>query len=120
MKLEEHSAYIKSFNLSNYVWEVAKNFDWFVKKTIGSQFVRAVDSISANLAEGWHRYYKKDKIVFYIIARASASESLDWARKCKIRKLITEKQFLSISNILEELPKDINGLIKSTKDNLEK
>jgi four helix bundle protein len=37
----------------------------FNRDTVGKQFVQALDSISANLAEGFGRYNKKDKINFY-------------------------------------------------------
>jgi len=37
-------------------------WDYFAKKTVGEQFIDAVDSISANIAEGFGRYHKKDKI----------------------------------------------------------
>ena len=88
------------------------------KYTIGSQLIRAVDSISANIAEGFGRYNKKDKISFYRIARASAYENLDWLEKSKQRKIILEKEYAYIFKILKNLPKDINSFIKYTNDNL--
>jgi four helix bundle protein len=36
----------------------------FSQRTVGEQFVRAVDSISANIAGFW-KVWKKDKIKFY-------------------------------------------------------
>jgi len=38
------------------------------RKTVGEQFVDAVDSISANIAEGFGRYHKKIKLNFTAIA----------------------------------------------------
>ena len=32
------------------------------KKVVGAQFAEACDSISANIAEGFGRHFKKDKI----------------------------------------------------------
>lgn len=57
--LNDIEAYRIGFHLSNYVWEVVILWEYFEKKTVGMQFVRAVDSISANLAEGFGRYYKR-------------------------------------------------------------
>jgi four helix bundle protein len=37
------------------------------QETIGKQFIRAIDAISANIAEGFGRYSKKDKIRFYFL-----------------------------------------------------
>jgi four helix bundle protein len=64
LQLNDISAYKISFNLSNYVWEVVIKWNTFAKNTIGGQFVSAVDSISANIAEGFGRFGKKDKISF--------------------------------------------------------
>ncbi|MFC4141528.1 four helix bundle protein [Pedobacter mendelii] len=66
--MNQITAYKKSFHLSNLIWELRSNRDSFAKHTVGQQYVRAIDSISANLAEGFGRYHKKDKIIFTIIA----------------------------------------------------
>ncbi len=117
LTLNQIGAYRKSFNLSNYGWDIIFKWDNFSKNTIGSQFVRSLDSISANIAEGFGRYGKKDKIVFYRIARASVYESLDWLEKSR-RKLIKEKDYEYIFSILQNFPKEINALIKYTNNNL--
>jgi four helix bundle protein len=88
------------------------------KDTIGKQFIRSTDSISANIAEGFGRYGKKDKIKFYFYSRASVKESLDWNEKGKIRKLLKEEEYKHIFNELNILPREINGLIKFTNTRL--
>lgn len=65
LQLNDISAYKTAFHLSNYVWEIVVKWDGFAKNTVGVQFVRAVDSIPANIAEGFGRYGKKDRIKFY-------------------------------------------------------
>ena len=65
LKLNDIEAYKISFHLSNYVWEIVLKWNYFVKKTIGSQFLDATDSISANITEGFDRHFKKDKVNFY-------------------------------------------------------
>ena len=62
LKLNDVNAYKISFKLSNDIWEIILRWDYFTKDTVGKQFARAVDSISANIAEGFGRYNKKDKI----------------------------------------------------------
>ena len=52
---------ILAFDLSNYVWDVVLKWDYFSRDTVGKQYVKAIDSISANIAEGFGRYHKKEK-----------------------------------------------------------
>ncbi len=90
LSLENIEAYNISFGLSNQVWSIISSWSHLAQKTIGVQFINAADSISANIAEGFGRYHKKDKIKFYYYSRGSVLECYDW------------------------LEKSINGLIKYT------
>ena len=118
LKLNDISAYKASFLLSNYIWDIVVQWDYFAKDTIGKQFVRAADSISANIAEGFGRYGKKDKVKLYRYSFGSLKECFDWNEKSKIRKLLTENQYEHIFTELEKLPKEINWLIKFTNEKL--
>ncbi len=89
------------------------------KKRLGNNFVRAADSVSANIAEGFGRYGKKNKIKFYRYSFGSLKESCDWNEKSKVRGLLTEEQYNHISEELEKLPREINWLIKFTNDKLQ-
>lgn len=120
LQLNDIDAYKIAYNLSNYVWDIVIKWDGFAKNTIGRQFVNAIDSNSANLAEGFGRYSKKDKINFYRYSYGSVKESLDWNEKSKARKLLGEEQYQYIFSELQKLPKYINQLIKFTNDRLEK
>ncbi len=62
LSLDKVSSYNKSFELSNYIYDIVTKWEWLPKQTIGIQFIRAVDSVSANIAEGFGRKGKKDKI----------------------------------------------------------
>lgn len=114
LQLNDIEAYKIAFCLSNYVWDIILKWDYFSKDTIGKQFARAIDSISANIAEGFGRYGKKDKINFYRYSYGSIKESFDWNEKAKIRKLITKEQYDYIFSELQKLPISVNGLIKYT------
>jgi four helix bundle protein len=118
LKLNDIEAYKISFHLSNYVWDLVLKWDHFAKKTIGAQFVDAIDSISANIAEGFGRHFKKDKVNFYRYSRGSLKECLDWNEKAKVRKLNTDEEYNYIYNELDKLPKLINYLIKYTNEKL--
>lgn len=118
LKLNDIECYKISFNLSNYVWSIVIKWDWFAKKSMGIQFVTAIDSISANIAEGFGRYHKKDKIKFYRYSQGSNKESFDWNQKAKIRELLSKDEYEHILSELQKLPHSINKLIKFTNDRL--
>jgi four helix bundle protein len=118
LQLNDIGAYKISFCLSNYVWDVVIGWSYFEKDTLGKQWVRAVDSISANIAEGFGRYTKKDKINFYRYSFGSLKESMDWAQKAKTRNLITDEQYAYIMNELSKMPRELNYLIKFTNEKL--
>ena len=104
--------------MSNYVWEVVIKWEWFAKKTVGSQYVEAVDSISANIAEGFGRHFKKDKVNFYRYSKGSLKESYDWTQKSKVRELLAPEEYDHIFTELEKLPLSLNHLIKYTNEEL--
>ena len=120
LQLNDAQPYKTALKLSNYVWEIVIRWDYFAKDTVGKQFVKAVDSISANIAEGFGRYFKKDKINFYRYSNGSVKESFDWNEKAKIRNLINKDAYQHILGELQKLPKEINQLIKITNNKLAK
>lgn len=120
LQLNDVPPYKTALKLSNYVWEIVIRWDYFAKDTVGKQFVKAVDSISANIAEGFGRYFKKDKINFYRYSNGSVKESFDWNEKAKVRNLINKDEYQHIFGELQKLPKEINQLIKITNNKLAK
>jgi len=118
LKLNNISAYKTAFELSNYVWEIVSGWNYFDKDTVGKQLIRAIDSISANIAEGFGRYGEKDKIKFYRYALGSLKEALDWNEKSKIRQLIKQEHCDHIFHTLNNLPKEIYSLINFTNQKL--
>ena len=118
LKLSNIDAYKTAFHLSNYIWDLVIHWDWFAKKTVGSQFVEAADSISANIAEGFGRYNKKDKIKFFRYSQGSRKESYDWNEKALRRNLITQHNYQHIFNELEKLGPATSRLIKFTNEKL--
>ena len=97
---------------------VVTKWKHFEQSTVGEQFVRAVDSISANIAEGFGRFNKKDKIKFYRYSFGSMSESLDWNQKSKVPNLLSEGEYNNIFIELQKLPKAINSLVLFTNQKL--
>lgn len=118
LRIEDSTAYQISSKLSDYVWPLVIKWEWFSKRTLGSQFVEAIDSIAGNIAEGWGRFHKRDKQKFYYNARGSVYEAAHWAKKALARKLLTEEEANHILTELRKLPKEINSLIKVTGEKL--
>jgi four helix bundle protein len=118
LELNDIDAYKIAFNLSNYFWDLVIEWERIGLDTVGKQFIRSVDSISANIAEGFGRYSKKDKVKFYRISFGSMYESLDWNEKAFKRKLINKKVYDYIFSELQKLPKLIHQLINFTNEKL--
>jgi len=119
LQLNDIGCYKRAFNISNYAWKIVILWEWFAKRAIGAQFATAIDSISANIAEGFGRFHKKDKIHFYRISFGSVMEALDWNQKAYVRGLLSKEQHEYILKELKVLPKEINLLVKFTRDKLQ-
>ncbi len=120
LRLENITSYKIASELSDYAWERIMKWDWFNKRTLGVQFITALDSIAGNIAEGFGRFHKKDKIKFYYNSRASVYESAHWCIKADKRKLLAKKEAEQIMQGLRKLPKEINIFISLTNKYLEK
>ena len=79
-----------------------------------------VDSVSANISEGFGRYHKKDKIKFSRYSQGSVNQAVrsgarlmpdDWNEKSKVRKLLKVEEYQHIFIELKKLPKELNQLI---------
>ena len=88
--LEKLEVYELSELFSDEIWKIVINWDNFKKDTIGKQVVRSADSISANIAEGYGRFYYKESKQFYFYSRGSIQETKSWLSKCKRRKIIND------------------------------
>lgn len=76
--LENLELYKEAELFADEIWEIIEQWKSFEKDTIGKQMVRAADSISANIAEGYGRYYYKESKQFYFYARGSGNEIMAW------------------------------------------
>ena len=115
MTLEDLKIYTRADELSDEIWEIVSNFKYFERDTLGKQMTRSADSISANIAEGFGRYFYKENRQFCFYARGSLMETKNWVGKCFRRGLIPENQFLAINEKLEGLHKSINAYIKKIR-----
>lgn len=120
LKFTDIDFYKIAFNISNYVWKVVARWNFLAKDTVGKQYVRAVDSISSNFAEGFGRYTKKDKISFYRYSSGSIKESMDWTEKAYQRELLKDEEYQFIKTELDKLPRLLNQWIQYTNEKLKK
>ena len=116
MELGKLEIYKISLKLSDIIWDIYNNLSNDLKYNIGNQVIRAIDSIGANIAEGYGRFHYKDSIKFYYNARGSLWESKHWIYLLYRRNLIKKEQYDEFINSLEVLGKKLNGFIRSIKD----
>ncbi|MCF8297764.1 MAG: four helix bundle protein [Saprospiraceae bacterium] len=111
----ELDVYKLSEELSDLVWYDFDKWNNKVQNTIGYQIIKASDSITANIAEGYGRYTPADRKRFYIYSRGSFEETKAWLRKLIRRKIINSSDSEKYQNIIEKLGPKLNAFINSTK-----
>jgi four helix bundle protein len=103
--------------LSDLIWNDYDLWDYKAQRTIGLQVIRSVDSIAANIAEGYGRFSGPDRKRFYLISRGSFEETKCWLRKAIRRKIITEDKAQQLGEIINVLGPKLNVFIKNQNIN---
>jgi len=116
MKLGDLEIYKISLELSDKGWNIYRSLPKQFQFDIGSQFLRATDSIGANIAEGYGRFHYKDSVKFYYNARGSLWETKHWLLLLHKRDFIDEKIFKEFLHKIELLGKKLNNFIGRLKD----
>jgi four helix bundle protein len=81
------------------------------------QMRRASVSVTANISEGYGRYYHQECIHFYRIARGSIYELKDHITTCFDLNLVDKELFDQGIFLIEDAKKTLNGYIKYLKNN---
>ena len=109
------------------VWVRAKNFALMIyhqilpvlpseeKWNLAQQLRRASISISANIAEGYGRFYYQDNVRFCYLARGSLEETLSHLVFAFEAKYIDDVLYHSLEIEGEEIEKMLNGYIAFLK-----
>jgi len=118
MKLDDLEIYRMCLELSKQAWNIYQHLHWQIKKIIGDQWITAIDSIGANIAEGFGRFHFLDKNKFNYNARGSLLESQYWTTVLCQRNIINGKEKDSLIHQLENLHHKLNNYINSTKDQI--
>lgn len=95
----------KARRLRIKIYELAKTFPNDEKFGLTSQIVRAIRSVSHNIAEGYGRFHFRENAQFCRTSRGSLYEVLDQVIVANEEGYITE-------NVLKEIRKDILENIK--------
>jgi four helix bundle protein len=99
--------------ISDLVWDTVLSWNRLAQETVGRQFIRAADSIGANIAEGAGRGSPADNRRFVKIARGSLFEVKHWLRRAYKRNLLTDDEIHKFHKLIEELTPKISAYINS-------
>lgn len=111
-RLEDLEIYKLAESFSDEIWAIVIKWDYFLKGTLGKQLVRAADSISANIAEGFGRFHYKENKNFCYFSRGSVIETKSWLTKAKNRNLLNNEQYNLFYQQLEVIHFKLNAYIK--------
>lgn len=114
-QLEELAAWKSARKLRVSISKLSKGFPESEKYKLTDQIVRSSRSVSANIAEGYRRYYYKENIQFCRIARGSLLETLDHLYCSLDENFITEKEFREYKDEFHACLKILNGYISYLK-----
>ena len=105
--------YRLSEQLADVVWDICAAYQPFARDTVGKQLVRAVDSVGANIAEGFGRGTYADNKRFIRIARGPLYETQHFLRRSYRRKLLTAADTDRIRKLIADLRPRLNAYLKS-------
>jgi four helix bundle protein len=102
-------------HLIDDVWRIVSNWRGLARDTVGTQLVRAADSVGANLVEGDARFTFKDKLNYCYIARASLAETRYWIERANTRRLLVDTDGAALLQTCDALLHWINTLISQRR-----
>ena len=111
--IHELKVYQLAIDIGERVWVVVCKWDYFAKDTVDKQLVKSVDSIAANISEGYGRFHYKENKQFCYYSRGSLYETKTWLEKAHNRGLIVNDDFKSLEKDIESIAYKLNNYIKS-------
>jgi four helix bundle protein len=113
--LHELEVYRMTRRLSSMAWVIYQRLAFQQRKVWGDQMLESVDSVGANVAEGYARFHFSEKARFYYISRASLSEGVDhWIDLGFERGVVFDQEFEQINKMKSDIQVRLNNMIKST------
>ena len=120
MKLEDLEIYQLAREVGKDAWKIYSGLSWQLRKVIGDQFISAIDSVGANIAEGRGRFHFLDKNKFNYNARGSLFEAIYWLSLLSEREIISKDSHSAIRDKLDLLHFKLNNYINLTKEQVGK
>ncbi|MBR1652403.1 MAG: four helix bundle protein [Alloprevotella sp.] len=110
-------AWQKAHALALLVYQITRKFPEDEKYGLTSQFRRAAVSIEANIAEGYKKISKPDKLRFFNIAQGSLEECRDYHLLSRGLGFINHDDFEVLHASIEEASKFLNLYCKGVINN---
>ena len=112
-RFTELEAYRQAVSLADDLRKLILAWDSFDAWSLGIQLQRAVDSIGANIAEGYGRHGYPDQRRLLYVARGSAYEVEHWIDRALARHLLPD----GFETRINEVIRTLNGLIQAHRRN---
>lgn len=113
---KELEAWKKTHEFVLLVYKITESFPKTEVFGLTSQFRRAAISIASNIAEGYRKHGKADKLRFYNIAQGSQEECFYYIILSKDLQYISNAEFESLSELLNNASKLLNNYYKAILD----
>lgn len=114
---EDIMAWQKAHSFVMAVYNVTKDFPEDERFGLTSQFRRAAVSIAANIAEGYKKLSKADKLRFFNISQGSLEECRYYIILSRDIGYINEHTFVSLSENYSDASYMLNSYIKGVVNN---
>lgn len=98
------------------IYKIIKTFPSEEKYALIDQMRRCALSITSNIAEGFSRQSKKEKVQFYYTAKGSLTELQNQLLLARDIHYVTKESFSIIAQQTIQVSRLLTGLIKSVKN----
>ena len=113
-------AWQKAHQFVLLTYKVTRHFPEDEKFGLTSQFRRAAVSIEANIAEGYKKLSKADKLRFFNIAQGSLEECRDYHVLSRDLGYLDSTEFENLHQSIEETSKFLNSYCNAIAHNVAK
>lgn len=113
LRFRDLVAWKEGHTLVLFIYKITDSFPEKELFALTNQMRRCVVSITSNIAEGFSRQGKKEKLQFYFIAKGSLTELENQIIIAKDIGYISAEQYTSLLIQVDTVGRLITGLIKS-------
>jgi four helix bundle protein len=112
LPIEKTEVYAIACEVSDAIYGMVTRWPYLAQNTIGTQLIRAADSVGANLVEGDARRSDADSMRFFRYSRGSAREANHFVHRAAARGLISPEEATLMADRLKSCARMISGLLK--------